>query len=217
MKIDAREVSLIFDSEKSGMTVAVDNIDITIHPGEMIGIIGPSGSGKSSLLYLLSGLKPATSGSVFYDEKDICQFGEQKMTDIRQNKFGFIFQRHYLIEYLSLIQNILTPLKKPVNEDLDFADFLMQELGIYKLKDKYPNEVSVGERQKAAVIRAIIHKPEIIFADEPTASMDIDSAMNAMSLLESYDETAGLMIVTHDYKILSGTDKIYHMRDGRFM
>jgi putative ABC transport system ATP-binding protein len=139
------------------------------------------------------------------------------MTGIRQNKFGFIFQRHYLIEYLSLIQNILTPLKKPGNEDKDFADFLMQELGIYKLKDKYPNEVSVGERQKAAVIRAIIHKPDIIFADEPTASMDIDSAMNAMSLLKSYDKTAGLVIVTHDYKILSGTDKIYHMRDGKFI
>jgi putative ABC transport system ATP-binding protein len=217
MNIDARELTLIFDGEKDTMTVAVDNLDITVRENELMGIMGPSGSGKSSLLYLLSGLKKPTSGSVFYDDKDILLLGENEMDAIRRDRFGFIFQRHYLISHLTVLENILLPLRTISGQDTEYALSLMDEVGIRKCRDKKPHEVSVGERQKAAVLRALINKPQILFADEPTASLDIDSAMGIMELLEKCAKDAGIVVVTHDYKILKNAGRIVHMRDGKLI
>ena len=177
--------------------------------------MGPSGSGKSSILYLLSGLKKPTAGSVFYDDRDISLFNESDMNAIRRERFGFIFQRHYLIAHLGLLQNILLPLKTISQEDKERALELMDRMGLLKYKEKKPGEISVGERQKAAIIRALINKPEVLFADEPTASLDIDSALYAMELIEDCMKDGSIIIVTHDYKILKNADRIIHIRDGK--
>lgn len=216
MIIDARELTLIYDGEKEDMTVAVDNLDITVNQNELLGIMGPSGSGKSSLLYLLAGLKKPTAGSIFYDNENIILFSDNEMNAIRRDKFGFIFQRHYLIAHLNILENILLPLRTISKLDIERAMHLMSEVDIIKCKDKKPAEISVGERQKAAVLRALISNPLVLFADEPTASLDIDSAMIIMDLLGRATKDASVIVVTHDYKILKNADRIVHMRDGKF-
>lgn len=215
MKIEGRELTLIFDGDKDNLTVAVDNFDISVEPNGLLGIMGPSGSGKSSILYLLSGLKRPTAGSVFYDDRDILLFNDNDMNTIRQERFGFIFQRHYLIAHLGILENILLPLKVISPEDTERALDLMKKVGLLKYKDKKPGEISVGERQKAAIIRALINRPEVLFADEPTASLDMDSAVFAMELIEDCMKDGSVIIVTHDYKILKDADRIIHIRDGK--
>lgn len=215
MNIDARELTLLFDGDKDTMTVAVDNLDITVWENEMLGIMGPSGSGKSSLLYLLSGLKRPTSGSIFYDGNDALLLEEKEMDAIRTERFGFVFQRHYLLSHLTILENILLPLKTISKDDIDYALALMNEIDIWRYRDKKPEGISVGERQKAAVLRALINKPQILFADEPTASLDTDSAIRIMDLLEKTMCDASSVVVTHDYRILKNADRIVNMRDGR--
>ncbi len=215
MKIEGRELTLIFDGDKDNLTVAVDNFDISVEPNGLLGIMGPSGSGKSSILYLLSGLKRPTAGSVFYDDRDILLFNDNDMNTIRQERFGFIFQRHYLIAHLGILENILLPLKVISPEDTERALDLMKKVGLLKYKDKKPGEISVGERQKAAIIRALINRPEVLFADEPTASLDMDSAVFAMELIEDCMKDGSVIVVTHDYKILKDADRIIHIRDGK--
>ncbi len=215
MKIEGRELTLIFDGDKDNLTVAVDNFDISFGPNGILGIMGPSGSGKSSILYLLSGLKKPTAGSIFYDNRDILLLNKNDMNGIRQDRFGFIFQRHYLIAHLGILENILLPLKTISEEDTERALDIMKKMGLLKYKDKKPGEISVGERQKAAIIRALINRPEVLFADEPTASLDMDSALFAMELIEDCMKDGSVIVVTHDYKILKNADRIIHIRDGK--
>lgn len=215
MKIEGRELTLIFDGDKDNLTVAVDNFDISVGPNGILGIMGPSGSGKSSILYLLSGLKRPTAGSVFYDDRNILLFNDNDMNTIRQQRFGFIFQRHYLVDHLGILENILLPLKRISTENTEWALDRMGKMGLLKYKDKRPGEISVGERQKAAIIRALINRPEVLFADEPTASLDMDSALFAMELIEDCMKDGSVIVVTHDYKILKDADRIIHIRDGK--
>lgn len=215
MKIEGRELTLIFDGDKDNLTVAVDNFDISVGPNGILGIMGPSGSGKSSILYLLSGLKRPTAGSVFYDDRNILLFNDNDMNTIRQQRFGFIFQRHYLVDHLGILENILLPLKRISTENTEWALDRMGKMGLLKYKDKRPGEISVGERQKVAIIRALINRPEVLFADEPTASLDMDSALFAMELIEDCMKDGSVIVVTHDYKILRDADRIIHIRDGK--
>jgi ABC-type lipoprotein export system ATPase subunit len=215
MIIDGRNLTLIYDGDKDNLTVAVDDLDITMGHKGVLGIMGPSGSGKSSLLYILSGLKKPTSGSIFYDGRNVMSFDENEMNIIRQNKFGFIFQRHYLIAHLGILENILLPLKTVSKENTDQALSLMNEMGILKYKDKKPGELSVGERQKAAILRALVNRPQVLFADEPTASLDMESALFTMELIENCMIEASVVVVTHDYKILKNAGRIIHIRDGK--
>lgn len=217
MNIDARELTLIFDADKDTATMAVDHVDLSVGSGEMVGVMGPSGSGKSSLLYLLSGLKRPSAGSVFYDGQDIRTKSEREMDALRAHCFGFIFQRHYLLSYLTLQENILLPLQTVEAQDVDRALHWMNEIGLWAYKDKTPGQVSVGQRQKAAVLRALIHKPQVLFADEPTAALDMDSAMRVMELLVRHKQETSIVVVTHDYRIVQDADRLVHLRDGRLV
>jgi putative ABC transport system ATP-binding protein len=215
--IEARELKLIYDRDKDMATVAVDNADFTLLKNEMVGVMGPSGSGKSSLLYLLSGLKKPTSGSVFYDGENAQLLNENQMNRLRRERFGFIFQRHFLISHLTVLENILLPLPQADTQAAEDALCLMDTLQMQKYQEKRPAELSVGERQKVAVLRALIHKPEVLFADEPTASLDMDTSLAVMDFLKTKMQDAGIIVVTHDYKILKNADRIVHMRDGSFV
>ena len=215
MIIEARELKLIYDGDKDIMTAAVDNADFTLHKNEMVGVMGPSGSGKSSLLYLLSGLKMPTSGSVFYDGENARLLTENQMNRLRRERFGFIFQRHFLISHLTVLENILLPLPHVNKQTAEDAQSLLDTLQMRKYQSKKPAELSVGERQKVAVLRALIHQPQVLFADEPTASLDMDTSMAVMDLIKARMQDKGIVVVTHDYKILRNADRIVHMRDGR--
>lgn len=215
MVIDSRELTLSYDTDSESETIAVQNVDITLKRNEFTGLTGPSGSGKSSLLYLLSGLKAPTSGMVFYDNVDISLWKKNKLEGYRLGNFGFIFQRHYLLSHLTILENILVPVNSMSTACVKKADDLMKRLELDISSSKRPYELSVGERQKAAIARALINEPKVIFADEPTASLDIDSAMLVMDILNDYKKQCSIIIVTHDLKILKNADNIIKMRDGK--
>ena len=197
------------DGKKENLVL--DSVDLKIEKGENVVVLGPSGSGKSSLIYLFSGLKKPTSGQIFYDGTDIEQFNDKQFSDLRRKKLGYIFQMHFLVPYLRVIENVLVGAPKMDNKYKEKACLLLTELGIGEYANKKIFELSGGERQRVAIARALISEPEIIFADEPTASLDHETAVETLKLLKKYKESTTLMIATHDTSILEGDEAILHI------
>jgi putative ABC transport system ATP-binding protein len=215
MLIEGSDLSLIYDIGKEQETYAVRNANIKLNYGEVVGVVGPSGSGKSSLLYLLSGLKSPTLGTVYYRDSDLESLSEQERSALRKNNFGFIFQRHFLIDYLTIFDNVLLASnEKNLADAKDRTSGLLKRLGLERLAPKRPAQLSVGQRQKVAIARALINNPSIIFADEPTASLDHEAARSIMDMLEENREKTAIVVVTHDKSILGNADKVIEMWDG---
>lgn len=217
MDIDGRDLNLIYDYSKGFETYALRSVSISMKKGEFLGVSGPSGSGKSSLLYVLSGLKQPTSGTVYYDDTDIEAYKPYEKACFRKKKFGFIFQKHMLVEYMNVLDNVLVPLNDNGNTSRDNALELLDSLGLGRYANKKPYQLSGGQRQRVAVARALINKPSVVFADEPTASLDHGNAREVMSILENFKNTISLIVVTHDKTILKNADRIIEMWDGRVL
>ena len=215
MVIEGRDLSLIYDMNHDAETYALKEVNITIRAGEFSAIVGPSGSGKSSLLYLLSGLKKPTTGTIYFDDADIESFSPFQKDSIRRNQFGFIFQKHLLIDYMTVLDNILIIPDKNNKVLNDRALYLLEQLGIKHLSGKKPFQLSVGQRQRVAVARALINQPSVVFADEPTASLDHTNAQEIMSILKNLKKGTSIVVVTHDRSILENADKIIELWDGR--
>lgn len=192
---------------------AVHGVDLEIAESEYCGILGPSGSGKSSLLYLLSGLKQPTAGQILYQGKDFARLPEAACAEIRLREFGFVFQHAYLLGYLSILENILVA--RPGEDRSEEAQSLLKSLGIAEKAHRLPHELSGGERQRACVARALLGRPKVIFADEPTASLDHANGLAVVQLLKEYRGEAAVVMVTHDESMLSGADRIIRIEDGR--
>ncbi|MCX7772014.1 MAG: ABC transporter ATP-binding protein [Clostridia bacterium] len=217
MLLEAQDIGLVYELGKEGEYCALKDVSLTVRSGEYIGVMGPSGSGKSSLLYVLAGLRKPTSGSVFYDEKDTELFTEDSLVHLRRERFGFVFQRHLLIDYLTVLENVLVPLRKVDKESRERAGEILGALGLSRLVNRKPVGLSQGQRQRIAIARALINKPEVIFADEPTASLDHTNAMEVMRCLRELSGEASLVVVTHDASILDGSDRIIELWDGRMV
>ena len=207
-KKNAKQSSLIFA-----------DVDLSIKTGSFMGLMGESGCGKSTLLKIMAGLETPDSGSVFVDEQVIYKDGKMRLNEakfaaFRRENFGFIFQSHQLIPELTVLENILLPLqlkgwsrkkaKKRAEEMLSHVRLLKE------LQDSFPQEISVGQQQRVGIARALIHKPSLIFADEPTASLDPENSVGVVDLLlglqEEYDST--ILMVTHTPKLVSGLDGV---------
>lgn len=209
------EVTLAYH-EADRLVLAVDHISLEIQAGEFVGIMGPSGSGKSSLLYLMSGLKVPTSGKVYYRDQVIHALSERERVRLRRTDFGFVFQQPYLLPYLTALENVLVA-KPGDREAYERALHLFDQLGMSHLLHRYPHKLSGGEKQRVCVIRAMIHQPHIIFADEPTASLDHVNGHAVIRLLAAYRAKGAVVVVTHDPEILADADRIYSLRDGRLV
>lgn len=214
MVIEAKSVGLIYDLDKDQQTVALKNIDLCIQPGITTSLIGPSGSGKTSLLMVLSGLKRPTTGSVVYDNEDIEPFSEEELSHFRREHFAFIFQKHLLIDYMTVLDNVLVPLRRVDDAIAKKAHLLLDELGMKPFEKKYPNQLSFGQRQRVAIARALISSPKVLFADEPTAFLDHKQAMEVMHTLQSHTAQASLLVATHDPTVLSMTHQVVELWDG---
>jgi putative ABC transport system ATP-binding protein len=195
--------------------LVLDNVDLQINNNETIVLLGPSGSGKSSLIYLLSGLKKPTSGQIIYDGMDIEKFDKRQFSDLRRNKFGYIFQQHFLIPYLRVLENVLVGAPEMGKKHKEKALVLLRELGIEQYANKHIFELSGGERQRVAIARALISEPDVIFADEPTASLDHNTAVEILNLIKKYKESTTLIIATHDTSILSGDESIVRIEHSK--
>jgi putative ABC transport system ATP-binding protein len=211
--ISCDDLTLTYVTPRS-TTHAVRSVSLRIGENSFAGIVGPSGSGKSSLLYLLSGLKTATAGDVYFGDFHFSKAPVPQRLAFRRDNFGFIFQQPFLIPYLNLLENILVPVEEPQQEDVDRAYWLLEHLGLVELAPKYPNECSGGERVRASIARGLVHRPQYLFVDEPTANLDLATGARVMQILQMQREHGALIIVTHDLEILDDADVIFRMRDG---
>lgn len=210
--IDAQSVNLIYQ-DGARTVYAVRSATLQVHQGEFVGIVGPSGSGKSSLLYLLSGLKIPSSGTVRYQGRCFAQASDGERSAIRRKRFGFVFQQPYLLGYLTVLENLLVP-APDTRAYRERALDLLEQLGLGDKAHRYPSALSGGERQRVCVARALLMEPEVIFADEPTAALDQHTGLQVLELLERHRGEGAVVLVTHDPQMLRYCDTVYTLRDG---
>lgn len=192
---------------------ACRDIDIDVQENEFLGILGPSGSGKSSLLYLLSGLKIPTSGRILFDGADFSELSDDQRSFLRITQFGFVFQQPYLLGYLTALENVLV--STPNDQNPDSAIEILDRLGLGHKTHRHPHELSGGERQRVCVARALRGAPRVIFADEPTAALDHRNGAGVVQLLNRLRGKGSLVMVTHDPTMLEEADRIVKLADGR--
>lgn len=195
-------------------------IDINVEKGEFVSIMGASGSGKTTLLNVLSSIDQASQGTIWIDGHEMTAMKEKKLAEFRKHHLGFIFQDYNLLDTLTVKENILLPLtiaKTGKKEAADRFNVIADELGIYEIRDKYPNEISGGQKQRTSAARAFIHEPSMIFADEPTGALDSKSASDLLNKLTSLNEkrTATIMMVTHDPNAASFGSRVIFIKDGQ--
>ena len=200
-------------------TEVLKDISLQVMQGEFVSIMGPSGSGKSTLLYILGGLDAPTSGHVLLNGTDISRFGDEKMSCIRRQKIGFVFQFYNLIPNLNLEENIMLPLLLDGKKVGGYKKQLEQILEIVGLSDRRrhtPRELSGGQQQRVAIARALIGNPEILFADEPTGNLDSKTGAEIMALLREINRTSGqtIIMVTHSPEAAKSSGRMINVQDG---
>lgn len=213
--IDVKNVSLSF-----GGVLALDGVDLTVAKGETVALVGVSGSGKSSLLYCMSGLLSPTSGSVEVAGIQLAGLSSEELAAFRRRHLGFVFQFSELVPELTLRDNIALPLE--LNGERGAAvrrrtDELIDALDLGERADARPARVSGGQAQRAAVARAIAHRPAVVFADEPTGALDSTNgeAVLAALLQLSHENGATVVLVTHDHTVAGRADRVVTLEDGR--
>jgi putative ABC transport system ATP-binding protein len=214
----AESLSLDYAS-RAGATHAVSTVSLSIGQGSFTGLIGPSGSGKSSLMYLLSGLKRPTAGRVSFEDRDYAGMSSAELMRLRRRRFGFVFQQHFLVNYLSVLENVMVGSLRRDLGTIRRAMTLLQRVGLGDRLGARPYQLSIGQRQRVAVVRALVHQPSVVFADEPTAALDQSTGRQVIDVLAEYRDREGgsVVVVTHDPAMLSGADHVLHMRDGRLL
>ncbi|MCB9936505.1 MAG: ABC transporter ATP-binding protein [Planctomycetes bacterium] len=193
---------------------AVKGIDLTVRDGEMLAIMGKSGSGKSTLLSLIGTLDKADAGRILIHGKDISRIRD--LARFRREEIGFVFQLHYLLPHLTLLDNVALPLQGK-RDALALARKALEQVGLGHRLDHVPAKVSGGERQRAAIARAIVNRPRVLLADEPTGNVDSESEAALLDLFESLRRELGmtLVVVTHERGVAERADRIVHYRDGQ--
>ena len=201
---------------------ALRGVDLEIFPNEMIGIIGPSGSGKSTLLGIIGGLDSPTEGAIEIDGVDVTHMNENQLTDIRNQKIGFIFQFFNLIPTLTALENVALPIEFAQirrHQPRKRARDLLEMLGLGGRFHHRPNELSGGQQQRVAIARALANDPPILLADEPTGNLDSKSGENVMEALTTIRDNNGttVVLVTHDQSLAAQTDRVLTLVDGRIV
>lgn len=218
--VKATNLSKIYGGKyDSNSTTAINNISLQIEEGEFIAVMGPSGSGKTTLLNILSGIDKPTSGNVEIAGQNINNLTKDELGVFRRQKIGFVFQDFNLLDSLSLKENIILPLildKKSLNDIEDKAKDIMVFFEIEDIANKYPYNVSGGQQQRAAVSRAIINDPAVIFADEPTGNLDSKASSKVMKSFEriNQERNGTILMVTHDPFAASFCKRVVFIKDG---
>lgn len=199
---------------------ALKGINLSIHQGEFVSIVGASGSGKSTLLHILGGLDRPSSGKVFLGENNIYNYTDNELSIFRRRKVGFIFQFFNLIPVLNVQENIGLPTlldNEPVDEP--YLDEIIGILGLHERRNHLPSELSGGQQQRVSIGRALINRPHLILADEPTGNLDTQNTKEVMDLLKltakKYNQT--IVLITHDLNIASTSDRVITIEDGRII
>jgi ABC-type antimicrobial peptide transport system, ATPase component len=201
-----------------GSEQILKGIDLEIYEGEFVSIIGASGSGKSSLLYILGLLDKPTEGEVFFEGEKIDYSNDKRLSYLRNSKIGFVFQFHYLVQELSLLDNVILPaIKKgvPIKEARERAMVLLERLGLKGKENRKPYEISGGEMQRTAIARALINQPKVLLADEPTGNLDSTNTQKVMDIFKEINKSqTTIVMVTHEIDLARQTKRIVELRDG---
>lgn len=205
---------------KDNITKAIDNISFDVEEGEFIGIMGPSGSGKTTLLNCISTIDTVSSGHIYLESQDITEIKEENISKFRRENLGFIFQDFNLLDTLTIEENIALILTVNKTEEKEINTKVLEiatKLGIQDILNKYPYQVSGGQKQRGAVSRAIVNSPKIVLADEPTGSLDSKSARQLLEIMEDMNNKmkATILMVTHDPVSASYCNKILFLKDGK--
>lgn len=216
--LDAKNIRKSYGNKLNKQEV-LKGLDIWVEKGEFIAIMGASGSGKTTLLNVLSSIDHVSQGSIKIADNELTTMNDQQLANFRKQHLGFIFQEYYLLDTLTVKENVLLPLTVnniPRQEAQEKFKKLALELDIYDVKNKYPNEISGGQKQRASAARAFIHEPNIIFADEPTGALDSKSASELLNKLYELHEKhhATVVMVTHDPSAASYASRVIFIKDG---
>ena len=214
--LEARDLCKTY-GEGGAAVYALRNATFSVPKGEFLAIVGESGSGKSTLLDLLGGLDVPTSGRVYIDGNDLFAMGEEELTVFRRRSIGFIFQAFHLIPELTVEQNILFPILLDHRDpDQDYLEELLTVLDLQRRRDHLPSQLSGGQQQRTAIGRALITRPSLILADEPTGNLDTQNTREVIRLLKETSKRYGqtIVMITHDQNIARSADRIISVSDG---
>lgn len=215
--VRTEQVTKVYGKDES-QVIAVNEVSFSVEQGEFVAIVGSSGSGKSTLMHMLGGVERPTSGKVYIEGEDIYQLGDDRLAIFRRRQVGLVYQFFNLVPVLNVEENITLPVeldgKKP---DQSFVKELTDTLGLGKRLKHLPNELSGGQQQRVAIGRALMNRPAILLADEPTGNLDSKASAEIMELLKlfnrKYKQT--LIMITHDLELAKQADRVLNMEDGR--
>ena len=208
-------LTVIYGVEKDDKSYALTNVNLSLPNTGFIGVIGPSGSGKSTLMYCLSTLKEQTSGQIYYRNRLLNEYSRCEKEALRRSEFGLVFQRHFLIPYMNAIDNVTVSANANRKDALKKGEDILFRLGMKRSElMKRPSSLSNGQRQRIAIARALINDPKVLFADEPTASLDHTNAFIVVDVLKEYAKTNLVFVITHDMSILKDADTVIEIWDG---
>lgn len=223
MLLELKNITKTYQSPSGSETRTVlDNLSFEVKAGETVAILGPSGSGKSTLLNIIGSLDKPTEGNVVFDGQDLSSHDENQLASIRNKKIGFIFQLHHLLPQCTVLENVLIPTLVNSNADEkntqeERAKRLLEKVNLQDHIEHHPAQLSGGEQQRVAVVRAMIQNPPLLLADEPTGSLDQSSAENLSNILidMNKEEQVTLIVVTHSEKLAGKMQRIYDLNDGK--
>ena len=219
--LKARALSKSF-AHNGGQVHILSGVDLDIYEGDFTVIMGASGSGKSTMLYALSGMDKATAGSVIYNDRDIAGMNEKDLAALRSRDFGFIFQQMHLVSNLSLFENVAGPgylnKERSADEVRKRAAELIDKMGISDVNSHLPSQVSGGEQQRCAVARAIINNPKLLFADEPTGALNRRNTTEVLNILTDLNRDGqSILMVTHDIRAALRASRLLYLSDGNII
>lgn len=217
--LEAKKIYKIYNLGSKNPFTVLKDVSLTVNEGDFICIMGPSGSGKSTLLNNISTIDNPTKGQVYIDGNEVSTMSEKSIGQFRYEMLGFIFQNYNLLQALTIYENIAMPLSLQRKKIIDIENRILEvakKLKIFEILDKYPSECSGGEKQRAAICRALVTNPKIIIADEPTGNLDSKNSHELLSILKKMNEDnhIAVVMVTHDAQIASYSSKLLYIKDG---
>lgn len=216
--IVAEQVTKLYQDNGIGVQ-AINGIDLTINPGEFTAIVGPSGSGKTTFLNIISGLDSVSSGKVWLDGKLLSEMSGRELSDYRRDRIGFIFQSYNLIPVLSVRENVeyvMLLQEIPTKQRQERVDRILEQVGLKDFADRLPPKLSGGQQQRVAVARAMVSKPALVLADEPTANLDSKTGGELLDMMRELNRNTGMTFVfsTHDQMIMERASRLVTLKDG---
>lgn len=217
--LEARNIHKFYNHKSERLHV-LKGVELKIEKGKFVAVLGPSGAGKTTLLQLLGGLDHPSKGEVFIEGQDIYSLSDNRRAELRNTKIGFVFQFYHLLSEFNVIENAIIPalIRGKNNKDsLKLARELLELVGLAMRIKHFPNELSGGEKQRLAIIRALINNPDLLFCDEPTGNLDSLSGNEIINLIKDLNQKRKMtvVLVTHNRDIASSADKLFYLNDGK--